>query len=120
MTATRFANVHRLLRRHAPGLNAIERDLFVLELLDMTKPETWGAAEIQDYTGRPKSTVQNWYRRVHPNFPKPREVIKAGPLWNADDVRDWCALNPTSVHPDSPGFQELRNRAEHPLAVHRR
>jgi len=49
--------------------------------------EPVGLAEISSLLGVPANTVTSWRQREV--LPKPRWKLKAGPIWNADDLRAW-------------------------------
>lgn len=84
---------------HAPGLTE--------ELRALVLPaEIWGPAEIMAYTGRPKATVQNWYRRGSHNFPQPTWQVSAGPLWDASVVKAWLAEHSQLCTIESPFWVE--------------
>jgi hypothetical protein len=60
-----------------------------------------GPSEIQDYTGRSKTTVQSWYRRGSHHFPPATWTLSSGPVWDAEVVQDWALRHPEALGPGS-------------------
>lgn len=54
----------------------------------MFKPELWDRPSIAKAMGVSVKAVDKW-REVYDDFPSPAYHFAAGPVWFADEVREW-------------------------------
>ena len=54
----------------------------------MDSPDLLGIAEIAELAGVTKQAVSNWRMRYE-NFPRPRQTLQSGPVWEREKVESW-------------------------------
>jgi len=62
-------------------------------LVDSSRPVTlqplMGLAEVAEYLGVSRQTLQHWLKRTGLFFPEPVARLEMGPVWKTEDIVEW-------------------------------